>query len=477
MLNFIPKLMVLPTTHELLVPGPDGVLHSSAGPESLSQNPEHSDVPFDPPTPLLFDTVLFPTDFSGMSTSIISQLGKIPGIKDLMLIHFQNETDSSARQQAERQIAIQKEQLGCTGINVMTRVDVAPDGSIPRAILKANRTDKAALIVIGARKGILSGSLLGRCATDVLTRSQCHVLIMRSDSPRFFSLKKPEADPNTIVSKILYATDFSSSADDALNGLKRINGISEVILLHVIQRNGIDPGARERNVKEVEERLNRIHDDLKSAGISSSIRIRYGTPSKQICMAAAEENATMILMSRYGRMDYLMQIPVGNTTKKVAKISKTPVLVFFSEIHLVIRVRELLAHEFQIAEIIWLDYHQNKSDRNTDRIFCVFVEDTPVSVSRCKRHTDGIEVDGVFTWEEFRGKGYARMAMEALVSACGDNDLYMHATLPLVTFYKSLGFTPIPEKELPPTIRERYAWAIGDMGGSDVCPMKRIGTA
>lgn len=466
----------VPTSQELLTPGPDGVLHSSAGPESVSQHPEHSGVPYDPLT-LLFDTVLFPTDFSGMSSSILSRLGKVPGLKNLMLIHFRNEADRYAMQLAERQIAVQKDQLGCTGINVMTRVDVAPDGNIPRAILEVNRTEKAPLIVIGARKGILSGSLLGRSATDVLTRSRCHVLIMRSDPSSFFGLKKAEEDCRTIVAKILYPTDFSGSAYDALDGLKRISGMSEVVLLHVIQKAKADFGARDQTETEVEERLRRIQEDLKSVGISSTIRIRYGTPSKQICMAALEENATMILMSRYGHMDYLMQIPVGNTTKQVAKIAKKPVLVIFSEIHLVIRVRELIADEFSIAEKIWLDYHANKSDPDNDRIFCVFVEDTPVSVSRCKRHTDGIEVDGVFTWEEFRGKGYGRIAMEALISACGDDDLYMHATLPLVPFYKSLGFTPIPERELPPTIRERYAWAMGEMTGSNVCPMKRVRTA
>lgn len=468
--------MVVPSTHTYPVPGSEGVLHQSSGSESIVQTPENSGFPNNSVTPLLFDTLLFPTDFSGSSTSIISRLGKIPGLKNLMLIHFQNDADHSERQLAERLIAVQKDQLSCTGINVMTRVDVAPDGNIQRAILDVNRAIKAALIVIGARKGILSGSLLGRRATEILTRSQCHVLIMRIDSLPFFHLNKTEEDLRPIISKILYPTDFSSSAYDALDALKRISGITEVVLLHVIQKIGIDPGARESKVVEVEKRLRHIQEELKSAGISSMIRIRYGIPSKQICMAAVEENATMILMSRYGRMDYLMQIPVGNTTKRVAKIAKKPVLVIFSEIHLVIRARELIADEFHLAEKIWLDYHANKSDPVNDRIFCVFVEETPVSVSRCKRHRDGIEVDGVFTWEEFRGKGYGRIAMEALISACGSADLYMHATLPLVTFYESLGFAPIPERELPPTIRARYAWAMGEMAGSNVCPMKRVRT-
>ncbi len=35
------------------------------------------------------------------------------------------------------------------------------------------------------------------------------------------------------------------------------------------------------------------------------------------------------------------------------------------------------------------------------------------------------------------------------------------------------GFVPVNENELPETIRDRYAWAMGEMEGADVSPMKR----
>jgi N-acetylglutamate synthase-like GNAT family acetyltransferase len=83
-------------------------------------------------------------------------------------------------------------------------------------------------------------------------------------------------------------------------------------------------------------------------------------------------------------------------------------------------------------------------------------------------------VDGIFTWEEFRGRGYARKALNTLIRECGTETLYMYAVQDLAGFYASLGFEPVPEKELPPTIRERYVWAMGNMKGADVCPMKRV---
>lgn len=50
----------------------------------------------------------------------------------------------------------------------------------------------------------------------------------------------------------------------------------------------------------------------------------------------------------------------------------------------------------------------------------------------------------------------------------------MHAVRNLGAFYSRYGFSPIDEKVLPGTIRERYAWAGGEMEGADVLPMMRL---
>lgn len=139
-------------------------------------------------------------------------------------------------------------------------------------------------------------------------------------------------------------------------------------------------------------------------------------------------------------------------------------------------VRELLAAEFSIAEALWIDYHQTKGDARIDRIFAAFVDGKAVSLARCRRHPDGFEVDAVFTPDDYRGHGYANAAVWALVEACGHETLYMHSVSNLTRFYGHYGFIPIEEGKLPPTIRERYAWAGGEMEGANVCPMMRLST-
>ena len=137
-------------------------------------------------------------------------------------------------------------------------------------------------------------------------------------------------------------------------------------------------------------------------------------------------------------------------------------------------VRELSSAEFPLAEVLWVDYHNTKSDIRTDRIFAAFRDGVAVSVARCKRHPDGFEVDGVFTPVTQRGHGYANAVVWGLVEGCGQETLYMHSVWNLTKFYGNYGFVPIDEKELPPTIRERFAWAGGEMEGANVRPMRRI---
>ncbi|MDD1694831.1 MAG: GNAT family N-acetyltransferase [Methanoregula sp.] len=136
--------------------------------------------------------------------------------------------------------------------------------------------------------------------------------------------------------------------------------------------------------------------------------------------------------------------------------------------------RELKPEEFGLAEKLWEQYRGQKADPVHERIFGVFDNGTLAATARCTRHPDGVEMDGVFSSEKYRGKGYARAAVMALLQACGWEQIFIHSTLPLIAFYKSLGFVPIPEDKLPRTIRERFLFCFGEMQGCNVCPMTRV---
>jgi len=138
-------------------------------------------------------------------------------------------------------------------------------------------------------------------------------------------------------------------------------------------------------------------------------------------------------------------------------------------------VRELKSSEFPLAEKVWEQYRGQKADAKTERIFGVFDEGRLAATARFTRHPDGNEMDCVFSLDDYRGKGYARKAVQALIDACGSETIYIHSTLVLISFYKTFGWTPLPEARLPRSIKDRFNFCFGEMEGCNVCPMVREG--
>jgi GNAT superfamily N-acetyltransferase len=138
-------------------------------------------------------------------------------------------------------------------------------------------------------------------------------------------------------------------------------------------------------------------------------------------------------------------------------------------------VRELSPAELVRAEReLWIHYHQQTADQVNDRLFAAFAGTKLIGVARCSRHPDGLEVDAVYVLDEYRRRGFARSVMLLLIEECGRHEtLYMHSKTELVDFYGSLGFYPMPENDLPKTIRDRFGFCLGNLKGIDVCPMKR----
>jgi N-acetylglutamate synthase-like GNAT family acetyltransferase len=141
-----------------------------------------------------------------------------------------------------------------------------------------------------------------------------------------------------------------------------------------------------------------------------------------------------------------------------------------------VTVRELKSSEFMLAEKVWVQYRGQKADPTRERIFGVFDNGNLAATARFTRHADGNEMDCVFSLDEYRGKGYARKAVQALLDACGSERIYIHSTLVLISFYKTFGWTPIPEDKLPRSIKDRFNFCFGEMEGCNVCPMVREGT-
>lgn len=402
----------------------------------------------------MFTKVLIPTDLSAASVAMAERIGEVPGVREVVLFHARGSAGSSPVDEPLRRIQETVQRQGYP-VEVVVEDDGAP---IPETILRVAAEKRASLIAMGVRdQGLLRNLFSGNVAATVLRDTRTHVLIV----PQSGGGRPP------LFARLLVPTDLAALAPEVRLLLNDPAGGETAVLLHVVE-----PG-RETE-REVGDRLAALRSDLSPGGRDIAVLVRTGDPARTICAVADEMNASAVVIPRIGKRDAPGSAPLGSVTSAVAGCLRPPVLVLAVRIHLQIETRELRSEEFGLAEEVWIDYHELKADPGTDRIFGVFADGTLVSVARCRRHPDGYEVDGVFTPARFRGRGYARRAMDALVEACQHDTLYMHAVRSLVDFYGAYGFISIPESDLPPSIRARFAFALGEMEGANVQPMRRV---
>lgn len=403
----------------------------------------------------VFKKVLIPTDLSWASAAASERIGEVPGIREVILLHIRTSEGSRFDDQP---LWDMEKIMRNQGISVEVMIVEYDEASIPERILDIASTEGVDLIAMGVRDpGLLRNLFSGNVAATVLRDARTHVLVV----PRSMNGNEP------IFSRLLAPTDLSSMASEVRSILKEIDSDGTGAILHVI---GPSETIKEQDVMD---RLTALLATLSPTGREIRSLIRRGDPARTICAVADEIRATAVIIPRIGKRDAAGRATLGSVTAGVVECIKPPVLVLAIPIHLKIMARELRREELTLAEELWTDYHQLKADPTTDRIFGVFADDTLVSVARCRRHPDGYEVDGVFTPIRFRGRGYARRAMDALVEACQHNTMYMHSVRNLVRFYEEYGFLSIPERDLPPNIKERFDFALGEMEGANVQPMRR----
>jgi len=402
----------------------------------------------------MFTKVLIPTDFSVASAAMAERVGEIPGVREVVLFHARISGSRDPADEALRRMQELVQRQGIPAEVVIAEDDGTP---VPERILRAAAERGVDLIAMGLRdQGLLRNLFSGNVAATVLRDTRIHVLIV----PQSGGGRPP------LFARLLVPTDLAALTPQVRSTLEDPAGDGTAVLLHVVE-----PG--QETEQEAGSRLAALKSALSPGGREIEALVRSGSPARTICAVADEIGASAVIIPRIGKRDAAGSAPLGSVTSAVLECVKPPVLVLAVSVHLRIEVRELRSEEFALAEEIWIDYHGLKADPETDRIFGVFANDTLVSVARCRRHPDGYEVDGVFTPARFRGRGYARKAMDALVEACQHDILYMHSVRDLVDFYAAYGFISIPESDLPPTIRARYAFALGEMEGANVQPMRR----
>ena len=134
---------------------------------------------------------------------------------------------------------------------------------------------------------------------------------------------------------ILYPTDFSDVAGKSIDYIKQLKegGAEKVILLHVIDRRGMEALERysgahsveleQKIIDETREQLQAVADQLSQAGFETDARVEVGIPVRRIL---AMEDVSLLVLGSHGKSD-MEEIFLGSVSEKVVRKCRKPVLV------------------------------------------------------------------------------------------------------------------------------------------------------
>jgi len=284
----------------------------------------------------MFKKILFPTDFSEEAKTELKCITSIPGIRELILLHVIKlyaipmgaEIIKDMAVQAV-EVYLQEAKTYIKTLNPAIRVTFEETTStdITGAILDSAEKNGVNLIVIHANiKGIMTGVLLSCVSSQVLCRiSKINVMIMPNILVEALTGKTYEKFCPMIFSRILCPTNFSDLSVKTTDLAGTMNGVGEIIVLHVVQKDEAG-NYLEGAVKTAELRIKAICDKLTVKGIRSRTIVVTGKPDSEIPRIAKEEDVSLIWM-RSAAKGCLHDFFFGSMVHDVIMHSTRPVIV------------------------------------------------------------------------------------------------------------------------------------------------------
>lgn len=285
----------------------------------------------------MFARVLFATDLSLASERVVDCLGtwKALGLSQVVVAHVHHIRHTGGlelelRRDHEPKLAAQAARLRAAGIDGSWRLAFGvPYLDIDRIA----HEEGAEAIVIGSHgQTWLSEVWLGSVADAILRHSTLPVMVVKVN--RLVTFPAPECDRfcGSLFSKVLYATDFSDSAEFALEAVTRCVSRTKAAarLVHVQDVGRIRPHLEDQlqRFNEVDtQRLARIGEALCRAGASEvTHEIRFDHVARGILHAIEEWQPNLVVLGNQGR-GYVPEILLGGTAHQIARLSPAPVLL------------------------------------------------------------------------------------------------------------------------------------------------------
>jgi len=141
----------------------------------------------------MFETILYPTDFSDVSKKALGYCKKLKdaGTKKIVLLHvieldsgtkslpakFREELERLLAEAARKEMALLESELKGSGFDVKSRIEM---GSPLREILKVEEEENVSAIVIGSHgKSNVKEIVMGSVSENVVRKSKKPVLVIK----------------------------------------------------------------------------------------------------------------------------------------------------------------------------------------------------------------------------------------------------------------------------------------------------------
>jgi nucleotide-binding universal stress UspA family protein len=199
-------------------------------------------------------------------------------------------------------------------------------------ILRVEEEENVSLIVAGReRKGILDEVFVGSITDKIIRHGTKPVYIPKF--PGIYGADKETCERfcGRLFTRILYPTDWSDCAREALEYLKGLRdvGVDEVVVAHIMDEKAMKLQTEEK-FREFErldrEKLEEVKAELEKDGFRVKTLLRRGNPRADLIGIAKEEDTSMIVIGSHGK-GRAEGILWGSVSRNVAEYSDRPILI------------------------------------------------------------------------------------------------------------------------------------------------------
>ena len=285
----------------------------------------------------MFQSLLFPTDFSPQAEQLAKCLHEMKplGVEEIVLLNvvelgpqigFASDTFEqmlSWKGDAEARLTEIKERIQTKGIRCRWRLEL---GKPALEIVRVAEEERVSLIAMGTHgHGFLRGALIGSVSHDVVRYAPVPVLVLKVNVMGELGAADCAFVCQHILRRVLYPTDFSDCAVEALSYVKQFRGagVDDVVVLHVREKHG--RGGTETD-STVSAKMQQIRSELEFFGFNVTSIVADGAPAAAIERVGREQDVSLIVIGSRGR-SAAEDVLLGSVSDAVICRHTKPVLV------------------------------------------------------------------------------------------------------------------------------------------------------